>query len=250
MENVIIVPCYNEGNRLPVKNYHNFLKNEENCVIVFANDGSTDHTGEVLLSIKVIFPHKVEVINLPKNVGKAQTIHTATLHCLEKYPTSKNMGYLDADLATSLEEWLSICAYINNNIIFAFGSRISKIDNNINRKNYRHYLGRVIATAISTLLKLHVYDTQCGCKVFRTDIAEKVFQESFLSKWLFDVEIFFRLKNIFGSEKMRVICREIPLQNWQDVAESKVHFTYFFRLWFDLFLINKKYNNATKKINR
>ena len=248
MENVIIVPCYNEGNRMPVKSYSNFLENEENCLLVFANDGSTDHTDEVLNSIKSSFPGKVQIISLRKNVGKAQTIQVATLECLYKYPDTKNIGYLDADLATSLEEWLSISKNITDKVIFAFGSRISKIDNNINRKNYRHYLGRFIATAISTLLKLHVYDSQCGCKVFRKDMAEKVFQEPFISKWLFDVEIFFRLKNIFGKEKMKNICREIPLQDWQDVEESKVHFTYFFRLWYDLFLINKKYNNAAKKI--
>ena len=250
MENVIIVPCYNEGNRMPVKNYCNFLENEENCVLVFANDGSTDHTDQVLKKIKALFPTKVKIINLPKNVGKAQTIQVATLQCLKQFTGIKKIGYLDADLATSLEEWLLIANNINDNIIFAFGSRISKIDNNIRRKNYRHYLGRVIATAISTLLKLHVYDSQCGCKIFRKDVAENIFQELFISKWLFDVEIFFRLKNIFGSEKMKNICREIPLQEWQDVEESKVHFTYFFRLWYDLFLINKKYNNAAKKVSR
>ncbi|MGS0748054.1 glycosyltransferase [Halpernia sp. GG3] len=250
MQNVIIIPCYNEGNRLPLKSYTNFLRNIENCSLVFANDGSTDHTEAVLKTIKNEFPAKVEIINLPKNVGKAQTIQIATLQCLKEYPAAKKIGYLDADLATSLEEWLLISENINENIIFAFGSRISKIDTNINRKNYRHYLGRFIATAISTLLKLHVYDSQCGCKVFRRDVAEKVFQEPFISKWLFDVELFFRLKNIFSGERMKSICREIPLQEWQDVEESKVHFTYFFRLWYDLFLINKKYNNAAKKITR
>jgi dolichyl-phosphate beta-glucosyltransferase len=247
MENAIIIPCYNEGNRLPVKSYKNFLENEEKCIIVFANDGSTDHTKEVLITIKNAFPNKVKIISLPKNVGKAQAIQVATLQCLGEYPKVKKIGYLDADLATSLEEWLLISKNINDHIVFAFGSRISKIDNNINRKNYRHYLGRVIATAISTTLKLTIYDSQCGCKIFRNDVAEKVFQDAFMSKWLFDVELFFRLKNRFGSEKMKSRCREIPLQSWQDVAESKVHFTYFFRLWYDLFLINKKYNNATKR---
>ncbi|SFI27297.1 glycosyltransferase [Halpernia frigidisoli] len=250
MENVIIVPCYNEEKRLPLEGYCNFLEKEESCKIVFVNDGSSDQTLHVLNNINTKFPAKVEVVDLPKNLGKAQAIQVATIQCLKDFPDAKKIGYLDADLATSLEEWLSISNFIEGDIVFAFGSRISKIDNNIRRKNYRHYLGRGIATAISTLLRLTVYDTQCGCKVFRRDIAENLFKESFLSKWLFDVELFFRLKNSFGAEKMKNICREIPLQKWQDVAESKVQFTYFFRLWYDLFLINKKYNNAAKKIAR
>lgn len=248
MENIIIIPCYNEAERLPLKEYHNFLQNDESCKLVFVNDGSTDQTLEVLKNIENQFPTQVKVINLEKNSGKAQAIQIATLQSLSENQMTKNIGYLDADLATSLEEWLLISKKIENKVTFAFGSRIAKIDNNIIRKSYRHYVGRFIATFISNILKITVYDTQCGCKVFRRDLAEVVFQDPFLSKWLFDVEIFFRIKNKFGEENLKEICREIPIENWRDVAESKVKFTYFFRLWFDLFLIKKKYSRAAERV--
>lgn len=248
MENIIIIPCYNEAERLPLKEYHNFLQNDESCKLVFVNDGSTDETLEVLKNIENQFPTQVKVINLEKNSGKAQAIQIATLQSLSENQMTKNIGYLDADLATSLEEWLLISKKIENKVTFAFGSRIAKIDNNIIRKSYRHYVGRFIATFISNILKITVYDTQCGCKVFRRDLAELVFQDPFLSKWLFDVEIFFRIKNKFGEENLKEICREIPIENWRDVAESKVKFTYFFRLWFDLFLIKKKYSRAAERV--
>lgn len=242
MKNAVVIPCYNESTRLPVAEYANFLRNDDSCLLVFVNDGSTDDTVAVLHHLKSQFEKNVRIVDLAQNVGKAAAVRAGVLHCLEN--DFEKIGYLDADLATSLEEWKSISGNISGDVVFAFGARISKIDNQISRKKYRHYVGRVIATFISEALGFAVYDTQCGCKVLRADVAGVVFKDSFLSRWLFDVEIFFRIKNKFGAENMSHVCREIPLQRWQDVAESKVKFTYFFRLWTDLFLIAKKYRNA------
>ena len=244
MKNAIIIPCYNEAARLPTAGYINFLQSEKNCTLVFVNDGSTDDTIGVLNALKTDFPANVLVIDLRVNMGKAGAVRAGMNECLAGGFSYDRLGYLDADLATSLEEWLAISEKVTDDVIFAFGARISKIDNFISRKKYRHYAGRVIATFISEALKFPVYDTQCGCKVFRKDVAEAVFKDAFISRWLFDVEIFFRLRNTFGAAEMRRLCREVPLERWHDVAESKVKFTYFFRLWIDLLLIAKKYRNA------
>lgn len=242
MKNAIVIPCYNESTRLPVVEYAGFMRNDDSCRLVFVNDGSTDDTLVVLQNLQLQFPESVEIVDLKQNEGKAAAVRAGVLNCLKN--DFEKIGYLDADLATSLEEWKTISEHVSGEVVFAFGARISKIDNHISRKKYRHYVGRVIATFISEALGFAVYDTQCGCKVLRADVAREVFAEGFLSRWLFDVEIFFRIKNKFGAKSMSRVCREIPLQRWHDVAESKVKFTYFFRLWTDLFLIAKKYRNA------
>lgn len=244
MKYAVIIPCYNEADRLPTAEYLNFLQSNHEVRLVFVNDGSSDSTLQVLAKLQEAYPNNVEVLDLTQNVGKAAAVRAGILHCLSSESRYEIFGYLDADLATSLEEWFTISQSIQQDVLFSFGARISKIDNFISRKKYRHYSGRVIATFISIALNFPVYDTQCGCKVFRRDAAELVFKDGFLSRWLFDVEIFFRLRNRFGAENMSRICREIPLHRWHDVAESKVKFTYFFRLWIDLFLIAKKYRNA------
>ena len=133
--------------------------------------------------------------------------------------------------------------------MLAFGSRISKIDTTIDRKKARHYIGRIIATLISNQLKLPIYDTQCGCKIFDKDLSEKVFSEKFISKWLFDVEIFHRIIILYSEEKMGDIAREIPLKSWIDYDESKVKITYFFKLWLDLYQIHKTYKPLKNSIN-
>ena len=238
---VIIIPCFNEAERITVSKFVSFLQEQPSVMIVFANDGSTDTTTEILNEIRSIDPGRVFIHNLEKNKGKAEAIREGVMFCISKNLRPERIAYLDADGSTSLEECCSISQNVNNNIVFAFGSRILKIDNNITRKFYRHLVGRVLATLISAQLKIHVYDTQCGCKVFDAELAEKVFQEQFISKWLFDVEIFHRLIRIHGTEKMQDICMEIPLRRWIDTADSRVRFSYFFRIWIDLLMIKRRY---------
>ncbi len=153
----------------------------------------------------------------------------------------KKIAYLDADLATSLEECLDISKLVEGKTVFAFGSRIMKLDSNIKRKKYRFLIGRVIATFISKQLKLDVYDTQCGCKIFSSELSKKIFTEKFISKWLFDVELFHRIIKLYGHSKIPKICKEVPLKEWIDFDDSKVKMTYFFKLWLDLYQIKKNY---------
>ena len=133
--------------------------------------------------------------------------------------------------------------FIEGKIHFAFGSRILKLDNNIKRKWYRFFFGRIVATAISKSLELSLYDSQCGCKVFDQSLGDKIFVEPFISKWLFDVEIFFRAINIYGRENIKEHIKEVPLNEWVDTPDSRVSPWYFFRLWLDLYKISKKYKN-------
>jgi hypothetical protein len=65
----------------------------------------------------------------------------------------------------------------------------------------------------SALLKLDAYDSQCGAKLFRTELVDEVFAEAFVSRWIFDLEVLLRLK------KRYLI--EYPLKNWAAVAGGK-----------------------------
>ena len=237
----IIIPCYNEEKRLDTKRFFSFLKSQKNVLICFVNDGSSDATFEVLTKIKSKFPSNVEAISTKNNVGKAEAVRTGILHCNKHFKHEK-IAYLDADLATTLEECYEISQLVKDETVFAFGSRIEKIDNNIDRKIHRFYIGRIIAAFISKQLKLNVYDSQCGCKIINSKLSERLFSEKFISKWLFDVEIFHRMIKIYGRNKIPKICKEIPLKSWIDYDESKVKMTYFFKLWLDLYKIKKEYS--------
>ncbi|MBN4082776.1 glycosyltransferase [bacterium AH-315-A23] len=236
----IVIPCYNEEKRIDKERMYNFLKVHKNVLLCFVNDGSSDRTLEVLNTIKSNFPQNVDAISTDCNVGKAEAVRFGIAHCNAHY-NHKKIAYLDADLATTLEECFDISKVVNSKVVFAFGSRIKKIDTNIDRKISRFLIGRVIATFISKQLKLGVYDTQCGCKIFDSKLSKSLFKEKFISKWLFDVELFHRIIKIYGVDKIGKIANEVPLKYWIDYDDSKVKMIYFFKLWYDLYLIKKHY---------
>ncbi len=240
----IIIPCFNEAERLPIKKYEQFLERFENTHIFFVNDASTDDTQEILQDLEKRFPAQVAVLRNRQNKGKAESIRNGVLHLLAN-GSPEIYAYLDADLATSLEECHSYIAHLNHGKQFVFASRILKIGSIVERRFSRFVAGRIIATVISNILDVKVYDTQCGCKVFTKEIAAIVFEKPFISRWLFDVEIFSRIIKKNGKEKALRLMDEIPVKKWVDIGDSKVKVSYFFQLWVDLFRIHREHNRST-----
>lgn len=232
----IIIPCYNEAKRLNITEFEHFLSNPLNDTIdfIFVNDGSSDDTIKVLN--KLCKNHRnATVLDLKQNVGKAEAIRRGVLESELEF--SDFIGYFDADLATPLNEINRMKFYIENkNTFLIMGSRIKILGvTNIKRDKSRHYIGRIFATIVSNMLKLPIYDTQCGAKLIRKDIALEIFKDKFISKWLFDVELLFRLKRKYKNLEDRII--EVPLKKWEDVAGSKIGFSYFLKAPIDLLRI-------------
>ena len=68
--------------------------------------------------------------------------------------------------------------------------------------------------------------------------------EPFISKWLFDVEIFFRMFSLYGRQEAIKKMLEVPLSLWVDRGDSSVKPTYIFKLWLDLYRIHKRYKTS------
>lgn len=239
----IVIPCYNESLRLPINEFITFLEDNSNVIICFVNDGSKDSTIKILEEVKKRFEENVHIVSYSKNVGKAEAIRRGIHYCSENL-SYDNIAYLDADLSTSLQECLELSGYLNDKISFCFGSRIMRVGSIIERNYIKYLVGRIIATIISNTLKIKVYDTQCGCKVMKKDLSEKLFEVPFVSRWLFDVELFPRMVKIYGRQDFLSQMIEIPLSKWIDKDKSKVKLTYAFRFWFDLYIIRRKYRKV------
>ena len=222
----IVVPCYNEAERLPVERFRAGLRELGDVGFVFVDDGSTDDTPALLRLLRDAGPERVHVLELRKNAGKGAAVRAGVLQALELCP--QYVGYWDADLATPLETIRDFCDLLDTrpDIEMVFGARVQLLGRAIRRSETRHYLGRVFATAVSNLLRLKIYDTQCGAKLFRgTAELGELFREPFLTRWMFDVELVARLIRARRGTTLpqaQHVIYEYPLTTWTDVRGSKV----------------------------
>ncbi|MCD6066907.1 MAG: glycosyltransferase [Bacteroidetes bacterium] len=239
----IVIPCYNEAERLPLSSYLHFAGSRtDRCDILFVNDGSTDSTQEALSGIRGKFPETCSILSLGKNVGKAEAIRQGVLK-LSASGTYSHIAYLDADLATPFSEIMAMIKIAEQDprLLLVLGSRWKRLGSTIIRKRRRHFLGRVFATFASIILKLPVYDTQCGAKLLRSEIAAVVFAEPFLTRWLFDIELIARIRNANRTTIEQVIF-EHPVKEWRDVGRSKLRLKHMLAVPFQLLRIHRLYN--------
>ncbi|MBO9668847.1 MAG: glycosyltransferase [Bdellovibrio sp.] len=231
----LIVPCYNEENRLQLQD---FVQHEDLGVeFFFVDDGSKDRTAEMIAAFAEKYPF-VHLVKMEKNGGKAEAVRQGFLHAQKTLPLTDQdwVGFWDADLATPLNEIPKMIQYaaLYGDVDSIWCSRIYRLGSVVKRSHLRHYLGRGFATLASIMLKIDSYDSQCGAKLFRPKTISTGFADSFVGHWVFDIEILLRLKNY------NII--EYPVTAWSDVPGSKLKvYKEIFRVFFELVEIRKKY---------
>jgi glycosyltransferase involved in cell wall biosynthesis len=238
----IVVPCYNEGSRLPIAQFESYL-DQNNFVFVFVDDGSSDNTREVLTRMQKGRDERVVVLPRTENQGKAEAVRHGILHALDR--GVDYVGFWDADLATPLYEVGNFLEVFEQqpHLEMVFGSRVKLLGRKVERRAVRHYAGRVFATVVSIILRLPIYDTQCGAKMFRCRSGTRaLFGEPFLSRWVFDVELVARYIVQLGSaDAAAQAIYEYPLHTWTDVRGSKLKPSDFIAAFCDVVRIYWKY---------
>ena len=95
-------------------------------------------------------------------------------------------------------------------------------------------MGRIGAILINKVLGLSFRDTQCGFKLFRSDVAKKIFREVERERWSFDFEV------LKIAKKNNINVLELPII-WENRKKSGVCFLDYFRTLKDLFIVAKKH---------
>ncbi|MDE2999744.1 MAG: glycosyltransferase [Gemmatimonadota bacterium] len=244
-DTVIVVPCYNEAERLPVQAFREFVRRTHGIRFLFVDDGSTDATAGVLHALKASAPDCFDVHTLAVNAGKGEAVRHGFLAALESDPDY--IGFWDADLATPLDAIREFRGVLDGrpDVEMAFGARVRLLGRAIRRNRLRHLLGRLFAVTASLFLRVDIYDTQCGAKLFRaTPDLPLLFQEPFATRWIFDVEIIARLmraRSGTARPQVRDILYEVPLSEWRDTAGSKIRVRDFVIAIFGMIDIIRKY---------
>ena len=243
----LVIPCFNEVARLAGQNIAELVANDD-MGVVLVDDGSDDGTRELMLNIQNAGAG-VDVLVLQQNMGKAEAVRRGMNHALTL--GAKVVGYLDADFATPAKDMLALLNKLEaNEVKVCLGSRWLHLGAIIDRTAFRHYGGRVFATIASSVLKLNIYDTQCGAKAFCvSEVLVRSISEPFLSRWAFDVELIGRLLND-ASEDARYTEQdfiEVPLQTWRDIRGSKIRIADMVTATFELLLISRALKRWAKR---
>ena len=237
----IVVPCYNEEQRLKPFTFHRFLVDSPRCRLVFVNDGSRDGTLQVLHRLQTACePGLVEIVDLPRNGGKAEAVRQGMQHALRS--GAELVGFWDADLATPLDAIDDFVRVFDRNpdIEIVVGSRMTLLGHDVERNAKRGFLGRCFAWAASFALGIRLQDTQCGAKMFRqSSILAATLYRPFLSRWIFDVEILARWRQLqeCGAADLRHCLYERPLDAWAEVAGSRLKAADFLKAPLELWSI-------------
>lgn len=236
----IVIPCYNEAERLLSAEFRAFVDENPTISLLFVNDGSTDNTLNVLH--QMASHTQIEVLCLSNNRGKAEAVREGMLEAVKK--DVDYVGFWDADLSTPLSESVRFISYFNthSSVKIIIGTRLKRLGSNIERTLKRHFFGRIFATFTSNILGLPVYDSQCGAKIFESSLVEDLFNEKFITKWIFDVELLARYRNLVGREQLLNSVVEMPLLEWKEVSGSKISLLYLLKVPFELLKINNHYN--------
>ncbi|WP_158976678.1 response regulator [Cellulophaga sp. L1A9] len=218
----VVIPCYNEEERLSGEAFRNFVHNNLGYHLCFVNDGSTDSTLEVLEELRKGNENKISVYNCEKNGGKAEAVRQGMLH-LAKDPQLDYIGYLDADLSTDFRDFDDLVKTMEtSDFKIVSGSRMSRMGANITKESARKIISMTINLIIRSILKMPFNDTQCGAKIMDKELVELVFQKKFITRWLFDVEIFMRMRKHYGKDKVQTMICEQPLKRWIHADGSKL----------------------------
>lgn len=240
----IIVPCYNEEERLPVEYWKEIVRTENEIKWLFVDDGSSDRTLEILQ--EVCFGTTSRAIKRLKNGGKGNAIRHGLLEMLENDPGLEVLGYLDSDGAFSIEDVFHLVKILIDRtrnssaqtIDAVISSRVSLSGREINRKTSRHYLGRLIATYMTRKWSDAPYDTQSGYKLFvNSNSFREAIKYDFSTKWFVDIELMTRV----GINNKGILnIWEEPLLIWNDVDGSKLKLRKFHSIFFEMIFARRQ----------
>ena len=188
----MVIPGYNEAERLPrsLEQVIPWLEQSgKTYEVVLADDGSRDQSLQVMREWGARYPTIRVVSQLPnRGKGRALAIGVAVTRG-DLVLTS------DADFSTPIEELPKLEAALATGADVAIGSRArpgSQIM--VPQPFYRVVGGRVLNVAIQALALPGLWDTQCGFKLFRGDLARSVFGQLQTDGFAYDVEVLWRAR--------------------------------------------------------
>ncbi|XP_078078398.1 dolichyl-phosphate beta-glucosyltransferase isoform X2 [Mustelus asterias] len=242
----VIVPSYNEEERLPLmmEEALEYLEQRQSknssftYEVIVVDDGSKDETTKVALNYsKTRGPDKVRVLTLVKNRGKGGAIKMGVLSCRGRY-----VLMADADGATKFADIEKVEAGLRSlqmgpdNMAISCGSRAHLEKETIAKRSYfRTLLMYGFHFLVWFLCVRGIKDTQCGFKLLTREAAHRTFSTLHVDRWAFDVEL------LYIAQCLKIPIAEVAVQ-WTEIEGSKlVPFWSWLQMGKDLLFIRLRY---------
>jgi dolichyl-phosphate beta-glucosyltransferase len=212
----IVIPAYNEESRITstIRDIVGYCRTRPlSFELILVDDGSQDGTSAVGTLLSAGFP-EVRVITLAPNHGKGYAVRTGVMSAV-----GQSILFTDADGATPISEVERLAAALESGADIAIGSRaVRGTGVQVHAKLYRRLIGRSFHFLVERLADAGVKDTQCGFKLFRSQVAHDLFSRVRMNGFSFDVEV------LLMARERGYRVAEVPV-NWAHQPGSKISLT-------------------------
>jgi len=178
-----VIPAYNETARLaaPLRAMAAWFRAQRKSFeIIVSDDGSSDGTAALVEEMRQDIP-ELRLVKSPVNRGKGHAVRIGVLAA-----NGALVLVADADGATPIEETAALEAALASADL-AVGSRA--MGGHVERRWYRHIIGRGFHALVHLFGVRGIRDTQCGFKLFKSAVARDLFALARMNGFSFDVEI-------------------------------------------------------------
>jgi glycosyltransferase involved in cell wall biosynthesis len=211
---LLLIPAYNEEARIePVlRDYARFFKENYHgkFQIVVILNGCKDNTLGVVQRVAKEFS-SVSYLDFPAPIGKGG----ALIEGLKLAPFADLIGYVDADGATPPQAFLDLVKKIGA-ADCVIGSRwLPGAVIHQSQAGNRQFASRVFHFIVQLFFWMNIRDTQCGAKVMKPAIVEKIHPTLRIADMAFDINLLYSIKRA----GFKIL--EVPTE-WTDQAGSKV----------------------------
>ena len=180
-------------------------------IIVVAN-ACKDKTADIVSKFKKDFK-EIKLLDF-KEGGKGFAVIEGFKEALKN--NFELIGFIDADMATSPLAFYNLIENLKNydGIIasrYLKGSLIKP-----KQPFVRRVASRVFNFLIRSLFLFNFRDSQCGAKIFKKNVVEKILPRLNMTQWAFDIDLLHNVK------KCGFRIKESPTL-WQDIEGSKIN---------------------------
>jgi dolichyl-phosphate beta-glucosyltransferase len=211
----IVIPAYDEARRIgPTLDatcaYLDARGLDDGSVeVLVVDDGSRDETASIVEG-RSMRDERVQLVRMSANRGKGAAVREGMLRS-----RGERALFMDADLATPIEELTKLERALDGGADVAIGSRAlaaSRIE--VRQHPTREAMGKAFNLLVRTLAMSGIRDTQCGFKLFTRPAADALFGEARVDRFAFDVEVL-----LLARGRFRVV--EVPVV-WRHIEQSKI----------------------------